>query len=211
MSKMLGKLYNVNNKIAIPYFYYNVEKAKQEIEIKRYGTNLEYKTITKSVAKNQTILEPTLDITGIISLPKFEKSQNIPKKTTANLHMKIVNNQNYQEIINGLQQWLKYSIPQNLKTELIIHEARNPCRFNIQHSFSQKAIALLAGARKTPIEHKQNPVGLKIAETLQTLICPNIISLPFADSESNLGLANEHLKTDTVKKAFDFCMTFFSK
>ncbi|MDR0369226.1 MAG: hypothetical protein LBH96_01475 [Candidatus Peribacteria bacterium] len=60
---MLNKLYNINNKIAIPYFYYNVEKAKQEIDIKRYGTNLEYRVITKSIAKNHCILEPTLDIT----------------------------------------------------------------------------------------------------------------------------------------------------
>lgn len=211
ISKMLNKLYNVNNKIAIPYFYYNVEKAKQEIEIKRYGTNLEYKTITKSIAKNHCILEPTLDITWIISFPKFEKSQSIPKKTIANLHMKIVNNQNYPEIINGLQQWLRYNIPQNLKTELIIHEARNPCKFNIQHTFAQKSIALLAGARGTSVEKKQNPIGLKVAETIQTEICPNIISLPFADEGSNIATANEHLKADTVKKIFDFCMAFFSK
>jgi hypothetical protein len=211
MSKMLNKLYNVNNKIAIPYFYYNVEKAKQEIEIKRYGTNLEYRTITKSLIKNNTILEPTLDITGIISLPKFEKSQSTPKKTIANLHMKTVNNQQYPEIINGLQQWLKYNIPQHLKTELIIHEARNPCKFSTNNPFAQKAVTLLASAKKTPLEQKQNPIGLKVAETIQTTICPNILSLPLADEKSNIGLANEHLKTDTVKKAFDFCMTFFSK
>jgi hypothetical protein len=154
MTKLLNKLYNVN-KIAIPYFYYNVEKAKQETEVRRYGTNLEYKTITKSTHKNHTILEPTLDITGIISFPKFEKSKTLPKKTIANLQMNIVNNQNYQEIINGLQQWLKYSIPQHLKTELVIHEAFNPCKFNPQNPFAQKAIALLSGAFHTTLEYKQ--------------------------------------------------------
>jgi acetylornithine deacetylase/succinyl-diaminopimelate desuccinylase-like protein len=116
---------------------------------------LEYKTITKSSHKNHTILEPTLDITGIISLPKFEKSTTIPKKTIANLHMQIVNNQNYQEIINGLQQWLKLTVPPTLKTELTIHEAFNPCKFNIQSSAAQKAIALLSGAFKNTIEYKQ--------------------------------------------------------
>jgi hypothetical protein len=210
MAKLLTKLYNVN-KIAIPYFYYNVEKAKQEIEIRRYGTNLEYKTITKSPYKNPTILEPTLDITGIISFPKFEKSKIPPKKTIANLHMHIVNNQNYQEIINGLQQWLKLTVPPTLKTELTIHEAFNPCKFNIQSSATQKAIALLSGAFKTTVEYQQNPHGLKVAETLQKSVCPTIISLPFADEQSNIGQANENLKIETVKKVFDFCMAFFGK
>jgi len=210
ISKILSRLYN-GEKIAIPYFYYNVEKAKQEVEIRRYGTNLEYKTITKATNKNHTILEPTLEITGIISFPKFEKSNMLPKKTIANLHMNIVNNQNYQEIINGLQQRLKYNIPKDLKTELIIHEAYNPCKYHPQNPYLQKATALLTGAYKTPVEYQQKSQGIKTAQTIQTTICEHIIAIPFAHQESNIGLANEHLKIDTIKKAFDFCMAFFSK
>ncbi|MDR0282561.1 MAG: peptidase dimerization domain-containing protein [Candidatus Peribacteria bacterium] len=185
MSKILNRMYN-GNKIAIPYFYYNVEKTKQEVEIKRYGTNLEYKTITKANNKNYTILEPTLEITGIISLPKFEKSNVFPKKTIANLHMNIVNNQNYQEIINGIQQRLKYNIPKNLKTELIIHEAYNPCKYHSQNLHLQKATALLTGAYKSPAEYQQKPHGIKIAQTIQTSICEYIIAIPFAHQESNI-------------------------
>ena len=154
MSKLLTKFYNLN-KIAIPYFYYNVEKINPETEIKRYGTNLEYRTIIKSRKPNHLILEPSLEITGLISLPKFEKSRNAPKKTIANLQMHLVPNQNFQEIINGLQQRLKMIVPPQLKTELIIHEAFNPCKFNLQNPFTQKAIALLSGAFKTSVEQKQ--------------------------------------------------------
>ena len=154
MSKLLTKFYNLN-KIAIPYFYYNVEKAKQETEFKRYGTNLEYRTITKSAKPNYTVLEPTLELTGLISLPKFEKSQNAPKKTIANLQMHLVPHQHFQEIIKGLQQWLKMIVPPQLKTELIIHEAFEPCKFDIQHPFVQKAIALFGGAFAASLEQKQ--------------------------------------------------------
>jgi acetylornithine deacetylase/succinyl-diaminopimelate desuccinylase-like protein len=210
MSKLLSKLYNVD-KIAIPYFYYNVEKAKQETEIRRYGTNLEYKTITKSVQKNPTILAPTLDITGIISFPKFEKSETIPKKTIANLEMHLVPHQRYAEIINGLQQWIKLILPQQLKAELLIHEAFNPCKFELQNPYTQKAIALLSGAFKMPPLHQQNPYGLKTIEQLQKSVCPIIISLPFANADSAIECANEHLKIETVKKSLDFCMAFFGK
>jgi acetylornithine deacetylase/succinyl-diaminopimelate desuccinylase-like protein len=154
MSKLLTKFYNLN-KIAIPYFYYNVENAKPEAEIRRYGTNLEYKTITRSTKSNHAILDPSLEITGIISLPKFEKSQVAPKKTIANLQMHLVPHQNFQEIINGLHQRLKMVVSPHLKTELVIHEAFNPCKFDIKNSYTQKAIALLAGAFKTPIEYSQ--------------------------------------------------------
>lgn len=154
MSKLLTKFYNLN-KIAIPYFYYNVENAKPEAEVRRYGTNLEYKTITRSVKPNTTILEPSLEITGIISLPKFERSQIAPKKTIANLQMHLVPNQNFQEIINGLHQWLRMIVPPQLKAELAIHEAFNPCKFDTKNTYTQKAIALLAGAFRTPIEYSQ--------------------------------------------------------
>jgi len=69
--------------------------------------------------------------------------------------MHLVPNQNFQEIINGLQQWLKMIVPPQLKTELIIHEAFNPCKFSLQNQFAQKAVALLAGAFKVSIEYKQ--------------------------------------------------------
>lgn len=154
MSKLLTKFYNFN-KIAIPYFYYNIEKSKPETEVRRYGTNLEFRTITKSAKPNPIVLEPTLEITGLISLPKFEKSQTIPKKVIANLQMYLVPHQNIQEIINGLQQRLKMVVPPQLKTELIIHEAFNPCKFNLQNPFLQKATTLLAGALKLPIKQKQ--------------------------------------------------------
>jgi hypothetical protein len=154
MSKLLTKLYNLN-KVAIPYFYYNVEKAKQETEVRRYGTNLEYRTITKSSKPNYTVLEPTLEITGLLSLPKFEKSQYAPKKVIANLQMHLVPHQHFQEIINGLQQRLKMVVPPHLQTKLIIHEAFDPCTFNIQNPFAQKAIALLGGAFKVSVEQKQ--------------------------------------------------------
>ncbi|MDR2190979.1 MAG: hypothetical protein LBP53_07635 [Candidatus Peribacteria bacterium] len=208
MVKLLTKFYN-QEKIAIPYFYYNIEKTKQETEIKRYGTNLEYRTIIKSTKVNHTILEPSLEITGIISFPKFEKSQMLPKKTIANLQMYLVNHQNFQEIINGLQQWLKFIVPPQLKTELLIHEAYNPCKFPLQNTYTQKAIALLAAAFKAPLEYKQKERCLKMIEVIQTAVCPNIISLPLATTTSNIGNANEHLPIDTVKKSFEFCMAFF--
>ncbi|MDR2415048.1 MAG: peptidase dimerization domain-containing protein [Candidatus Peribacteria bacterium] len=210
MSKLLSKLYNLD-KIYITFFYYNVEKAKQETEIRRYGTNLEYKTITRSTHKNHTILTPTLDITGIISFPKFEKSTTIPKKVIANLEMHLVPHQRYAEIINGLQQWLKLIVPQQLKAELLVHEACNPCKFELQNPYTQKAITLLSGLLKTPLEYQQNLYGLKAVEQLQKSVCPILISLPFASEESGIGRANEHLTTETVKKALDFCMAFFGK
>jgi len=208
LSKLLTRFYNLN-KIALPYFYYNVEKAKPETEIRRYGTNLEYRTITKSVKPNHTILDPTLDITGMITLPHFEKSYTLPKKAIANLQMYTVPHQHSQEIINGLQQWLKMLIPPHLKLEIVVHEAFDPCKFDVKNVYVQKAVALLAGAFKMPIEYKQKEVWLKNIEILQRLICPNIISLPFATQTSAIGEANESLYIEQVKKVFEFCMAFF--
>ena len=210
LAKLLTKFYNLN-KIAIPYFYYNVEKAPQGTEVKRYGTNLEYKTITKSQKPNPLFLEPTLEITGMITLPKFERTKNQPKKAIANLQMHIVNNQNAQEIINGLQQWLRMVIPAQLKTELVIHEAFNPCKFSTQNSYHQKAIALLGSAFGSTVESKQKKDGLKTIESLQKTFDIPIISLPFARESSNIGNANESLHITIVKSAFDFCMAFFGK
>ncbi|MDR2541639.1 MAG: hypothetical protein LBD11_08025 [Candidatus Peribacteria bacterium] len=44
---------------------------------------------------------------------------------------------------------------------------------------------------------------------MQTLLCPNIISLPLATESGNLGGANENLNIDHVKKIFEFCEVFF--
>lgn len=155
MSKLLAKCYTFNNAIAIPYFYYNVEKPQKTAEVKRYGTNLEYRTITKSTKPDYTILDPTLEITGIISLPTFEKSTLAPRKTIANLQLSIVNNQTANEIIAGLHQRLKLVVPRDLKTELIIHEAFNPSKFSLNNFYTQKALTLLKKLFNQSPEKKQ--------------------------------------------------------
>ncbi|MDR0859727.1 MAG: hypothetical protein LBO09_01760 [Candidatus Peribacteria bacterium] len=47
-------------------------------------------------------------------------------------------------------------------------------------------------------------------ETLQTSLCPNIISLPLATESSNINSANENLNIEHVKKVFEFCEAFFA-
>lgn len=155
MSKLLAKCYTFNHTIAIPYFYYNVEQAQKTAEVKRYGTNLEYRTITKSVKPDYTFIDPSLEITGIISLPTFEKVMIAPKKTLANLQLYIVNNQTTQQIITALHQRLKLVVPKHLKAELIIHEAFNPTKFSFSNFYTQKALALLTKLFDAVPEKKQ--------------------------------------------------------
>jgi hypothetical protein len=50
---------------------------------------------------------------------------------------------------------------------------------------------------------------LKVAGSLQSQLCSNIIALPFAHQASNIGSANEHLHIAAVKKALEFCFAFF--
>ncbi|GHW02924.1 hypothetical protein AGMMS50249_7100 [candidate division SR1 bacterium] len=209
MSKLISKGYTFNGKVAIPYFYYNIQGYKPTVEVKRYGTNMEYKTITKSQKPSYTTLEPTLDLTGIVSLPKFDKSQSIPKKVVANFQMKLVADQNYPEMIKGLQQWLKTIAPTQLKTELIIHEAFNPIKLPLTNFYAQKAFSLIMKNRDQTPENQQKKIGIKALEAIQSTICPTILSIPFANKSSNIGETNENLKNEQVKKIFDFCTEFF--
>ncbi len=211
MSKLLTKCYTFNNTIAIPYFYYNVEKPQKTAEVKRYGTNLEYKTITKSLKPDHTIIEPSLEITGVISLPTFEKSMVAPKKTVANLQLSIVNNQTTNEIVNWLHQRLRLVVPKDLKAELIIREAFNPSKFSFNNFYTQKAFALLTKIFNEPPEKKQKKHWLKIIEPLQNTICPTVIALPMAQATNNIWEANEHLKSAHIKMMAEFCYKFFEK
>ena len=211
MSKLLAKCYTFNNAIAIPYFYYNVEKPQKTAEVKRYGTNLEYRTITKSTKPDYTILDPTLEITGIISLPTFEKSTLAPRKTIANLQLSIVNNQTANEIIAGLHQRLKLVVPKDLKTELIIHEAFNPSKFSLNNFYTQKALTLLKKLFNQSPEKKQKERWIKMLESLQTTICSTVIALPMAQSTDHLWEANECLKNEWIAMMADFLRHFFEK
>jgi hypothetical protein len=50
---------------------------------------------------------------------------------------------------------------------------------------------------------------LKTISAIQSLLCPHIISLPLATESSNIGVANENMNIERVKKIFEFCEAFF--
>ncbi|MBU0626372.1 hypothetical protein KKG31_06945 [Patescibacteria group bacterium] len=78
-SVLLSKLFDLNNRITIPYFYYNVEEIhtdvivknrRMKIDFEKIKTDFGFKTILQDKEYDyltQTGLMPTIQVTGIHS------------------------------------------------------------------------------------------------------------------------------------------------
>ena len=111
LSKMIASLHDENNHITIPGFYDNVEElsleeraemAKAPFDIEEYKKALDLNDVygeTGYVTNERNAIRPTLDVNGIWGGYTGEGAKTvIPSKAYAKISMRLVPNQDWEEI-----------------------------------------------------------------------------------------------------------------
>lgn len=139
LTKMIASLHNENNQITIPGFYDKVEivskadrskMAKAPFDLQEYKDALEldhvYGEKGYSTSERQSI-RPTLDVNGIWGGYTGEGAKTvIPSKAHAKISMRLVPNQDWEEIDQLFQDHFKAIAPKGVSVEVISHHGGEP-------------------------------------------------------------------------------------
>ena len=108
----MSKLFDTNNRVTVPYFYYNVEDItadilvnhrKMKVDFEKLKVDFGVKTIIVDKEYDyltQIGLRPTIQVTGIHSGYVGEGFKNaIPATATIHLNFRLVKNQQVDDVI----------------------------------------------------------------------------------------------------------------
>ncbi len=222
LNKLLWKLYDINNKITIPYFYYdtedininqksinrkipfNQEKIKKDYDIKHIRIkDIDYYT--------KTWFYPCAEITWISSgYTKYFKNA-IPNKAIANINFRIVPNQKYEFIKNNFEKRVKDNTPDYVNLKIFFDPSTNPIKLNLENYYIKKAYDILEKVYgKKPI-YTRSWWSLPIIWVFQQYVCSKILSIPLANQDCNMHGVNENFDIELIEKWLEFSYKFFAK
>ena len=147
LSKMIAALHDKNNQITIPKFYEKVTKISQKeqkemnkipFDIKEYRKKLaienEYGEKGYSTLE-RTSIRPALDVNGIWGGYIQEGSKTvIPSKAFAKISIRLVPNQDWNEISNLFEKYFQSIAPKGTKVACKKHHGGSPYVLSAEHN-----------------------------------------------------------------------------
>ncbi|RED45722.1 dipeptidase [Seonamhaeicola aphaedonensis] len=138
LSKMIASLHDENNQITIPGFYDKVEElskeertemAKAPFSLEAYQKALDIETVygeTGYSTNERNAIRPTLDVNGIWGGYIGEGAKTvIPSKAYAKISMRLVPNQDWEEITKLFKSHFESIAPKGVKVEVKPHHGGN--------------------------------------------------------------------------------------
>ncbi|HRU50179.1 MAG TPA: M20/M25/M40 family metallo-hydrolase [Candidatus Absconditabacterales bacterium] len=218
---LFSKLYDANNQVTIPYFYYEVEEfnVNQKILNSKIPFNQEDLTnfgISQTKLKDVDFYTksgwlPCIEITGINSGSTEFFKNSIPNTATANINFRLVNNQKCDSIVNLFKEWIKNNLPKNIEYKLSFDQYSKPTKISLQNKFVDKAEKTLTEIYANKVIYLRSGGSLPIIDIFQTHVSNNILSIPLANEDSNMHGVNENFEIDLIKKGLEFSYKFFQK
>lgn len=218
---LFSKLYDANNQVTIPYFYYEVEEfnVNQKILNSKIPFNQEDLTnfwISQTKLKDVDFYTkswwlPCIEITGINSWSTEFFKNSIPNTATANINFRLVNNQKCDSIVNLFKEWIKNNLPKNIEYKLSFDQYSKPTKISLQNKFVDKAEKTLTEIYANKVIYLRSWWSLPIIDIFQTHVSNNILSIPLANEDSNMHWVNENFDIDLIKKWLEFSYKFFQK
>lgn len=224
MNRILGKLYDMNNKITIPYFYYDVEEIETEVLVKNKRIKTDEKKLMtdfwlKALLKDKEVdiltqigLKPTIQVTGISWGHVGDGYKNaIPNSAHAHINFRIVKNQTSRKVLGAFDQRLQTTLPNYIDYELEIWAMYEPVKIDIDHFTIKKAEAVLQQVFWQSVFYKYSWGGLPMIDILSRVLGIKPVLIPLVNEDCNAHGVNENFDIDLIKKWFQFAYEFFKK
>ncbi len=219
---ILAGMHDENGCITLPNFYNRVRPLTQDEkkEIARLPLNDEYylnQTGSPSTwgEKGFTTAErvgarPTLDINGLFSGFTGKGSKTvIPAWAMAKLSMRLVPDQDPDEVHQQLKEYLKQNAPKSIRWELIKMSGGPACATDPSIPASQALIKALESVWKTKPVLKREGGSIPIVADMQQILGIDTVLTGFGLPEDNIHSPNEHLHLPTWYKGIDALIHFF--
>lgn len=224
MNKILSKLYDINNKITIPYFYYDVEDVPFDVLVKnkkmktdpqKLMTDFWIRTIfhDKDIdIITQIWLKPTIQITWISGGHTGDGYKNaVPNIAHAHLNFRIVKHQTPKKALGAFDQWLQTTLPEYLDYELEVGGSYEAVKIDTNNFYIKKAEAVLQRVFDKPVFYKYSWGGLPIVDILDRVLSAKPVLIPLVNQDCNPHGVNENFDIALIEKWFQFSYEFLKK
>lgn len=222
LSKLLAGMHDQNGKIMLPGFYQNV-KPLQENERKEIAKlpmdDAYYLDQTGAPAvwgeKGYTTAErvgarPTLDINGLFAGYTGKGSKTvIPSWAMAKISMRLVPDQDPEEVHQQLLDYLNKNAPKSVRWELMNLSGGPACATDPSIPASSALQNALESVWKVKPLFKREGGSIPIVADMQQILGIDTVLTGFGLPEDNIHSPNEHLNLRTWYKGIDALIHFF--
>lgn len=224
INKILAKLYDMNNKITLPYFYYDVEDVPTEVAVKNKRIKIDEKKLMtdfwlKTIFKDKDVdlltqiwLKPTIQILGISGgYMGKEYKHAIPNIAHAHIHFSIVKNQTSRKVLWSFDQRLQTTLPQYVDYELDVWPVYEPVKIETNNFYIKKAETVLQQVFGQPVFYKYSWWWLPIVDILDRVLGMKSVLVPLVNEDCSTHGVNENFDIELIEKWFQFAYEFFKK
>lgn len=222
LAKMIAQLQDDQNKITVPGFYDKVinvsdqerkEMAKAPFDLKEYIDSIDLADIHGeegySTSERQSI-RPTLDVNGIWGGYTGEGAKTvIPSKAHAKISMRLVPNQDWEEIGKLFEQHFRALAPKSVKVEVTTHHGGEPYVTpidNIGYQAAHKAYATTFGVEPFP---QRGGGSIPIVPLFEKLLGVKSVLMGFGLDSDAIHSPNEHFGLFNFYKGIETIPLFY--
>lgn len=222
LCKLIGGMHDENRRISLPGFYDSIPELSEE-ERKQLArlplTDKDYQQLTGAPMlwgeKGYTATErigarPTLDVNGMISGFTGKGSKTIiPSWASAKVSMRLVPNQDPEEVYLQLKAYMEVNAPKTIKWEITKMNGSPAC-FADRDSKATQALALALEKvwGKKPV-YKREGGSVPIVSDMQEILDVQSVLTGFGLPDDNIHAPNEKLHLPTWFLGIDALIHFF--
>lgn len=224
LCKMIASLQDENGTITIPNFYDKVEAVSPEereamskapFDINEYKKHLEVEDVFGE--KEYSVLErvsirPTLDVNGIWGGYIGEGAKTVlPSKAFAKISMRLVPNQDFNEISSLFEAHFKALAPKNVNVKVTPHHGGEPAvtpTTSKSYKAAEKAIEITYG--KTPIPLRSGG-SIPIVTMFKRILGVDTVLLGFGLDSDSIHSPNEHYNLWNYYKGIETLCHFYEE
>jgi acetylornithine deacetylase/succinyl-diaminopimelate desuccinylase-like protein len=222
LSKMIASLHDENNRITIPGFYDKVievnaaereNMARAPFNLEAYKKDLDIEEIygEKGFSTNErTSIRPTLDVNGIWGGYIGEGAKTVlPSKACAKISMRLVPNQNWEEITHLFQRHFEALAPAGVKVKVKPHHGGQgtvvPSDFPA-YKAAEKAMKETFGTDPIPV---RSGGSIPIIAEFETVLGLKSVLMGFGLNSDLIHSPNEHFGVFNYLKGIETIPLFY--
>ncbi len=224
LTNFISKLYDKDNKIAVPGFYDNVDiiTKKQVRNNRKLLENPQeiYKLTGVKALKTekgidfytQTGLRPTIQITGFKAGYIGDGYSNIvPAVAEARINFRIVTSQNPKDVLKTFEKFVKKNTPKYVDWKVDVSGPHNPIKIDTGSKKFEEAKKVLKEAFGDDVLVK--PVGgaIPIVSDFKEILGVDTLLISLGNDDCNMHGANENFDTGLLEKGLKFSRLFFQR
>ena len=222
LTKMIASLHDENKHITVPGFYDAVEELSKEerakmaeapFDLEDYKKALDIEAVygEKGYSTNERAsVRPTLDVNGIWGGYIGEGAKTvIASKAYAKISMRLVPNQNWEEITELFKKHFESIAPKGVKVEVKPHHGGQAYVTPIDHvGYKAAEAAYEATFGKTPIPQRSGG-SIPIVSLFERELDSKVILMGFGLASDAIHSPNEHFGVWNFMKGIETIPQFF--